>query len=549
MVMKHVVRNAKVWALVFAATGATSIGLAAQQPPPPAAPPAPAPAAAPAAPAQGTTPADRYVVGQAVPNPQPGTTLRNLSLEDAMQVALENNLDLKVARMAPQIQDYTLRSARSAFLPRITSTYQLNNNTQPSNNVLDRVNNVSQNTQNFNGTLSEVMPWYGGNLTINFTNSRQGTNSAQARLNPAFNSRLNFSYAQPLLAGWNMDTTRNTIRTATVQRQITDLQLQSSIENTKASVRTAYWNLRQAIEQIRIQELALDLAQRLFQDNRTKVEIGTLAPIDTVTPEAQVATAEQNLLNAQIQWTNAELTLKRLLAAGPDDDIYKATINPTERPVLSVTSVDIAGAIQNAMQQRTDLLQAQRNLDISRLNLDVTKDLTRPQLDLTTGFNSSGQGGTSFANGEIVSQGTYTDALRALRTFDTSGWNLGFNFTLPFGRDMTINRIAYARALVQLDQSQAQIKAQELTINTDVTNAGLAVENTYKQFQAAQKNREAQERNAEAEQTRFDVGMSTNYNVVQAQNALTTARLTELQRLIAYLNAVAEFDRIQKVGR
>ncbi len=103
-------------------------------------------------------------------------------------------------------------------------------------------------------------------------------------------------------------------------------------------------------------------------------------------------------------------------------------------------------------------------------------------------------------------------------------------------------------ALLQVDQSQAQLKAQELNVSAAVTNAGLAVENTYKQYLAAQKTREAQQRNAEAEQTRFDVGMSTNFNVVQAQNSLTTARLSELRALISYLNAVAEFDRVQRVG-
>ena len=107
----------------------------------------------------------------------------------------------------------------------------------------------------------------------------------------------------------------------------------------------------------------------------------------------------------------------------------------------------------------------------------------------------------------------------------------------------------YARAVLLLEQQEATLKATELQISSDVTNAGLAIENNYKQYQAAVKNREAQERNTEAAQTRFDVGMSTNYEVVQAQNNLTAARLTELSRLISYLNAIAEFDRIQRVGR
>jgi outer membrane protein TolC len=140
----------------------------------------------------------------------------------------------------------------------------------------------------------------------------------------------------------------------------------------------------------------------------------------------------------------------------------------------------------------------------------------------------------------------YGTALSQLFGLDIPTWNVQLNFTYPlFMRQAKAN---FARAQLQADQAATQIKQQELTVSTQVTNAGYAVENTYKQYQAAQKAREVAERNAEAEQIRFEVGMSTNYNVVQAQTNLTTQRLAELRAVIAYLNAVAEFDRVQRVG-
>jgi outer membrane protein TolC len=355
---------------------------------------------------------------------------------------------------------------------------------------------------------------------------------------------MQFNYTQPLLAGFKIDNTRNQLRTLSIQRQIADIQLLTTIENTKASVRTAYWNLRQAIEQIEIQRRSLELAQRLFQDNRTKVEIGTLAPIETLTSETQVANAEQALLNAQIGWRTAELNLKRLLADGPEDPLYQATINPADRPELSVQSVDIPSAIQVALDQRTDLIQARRNLDVSRLNLEVTENSIKPALDLSTGYTVSGQGVKQIGSERLP--GSYGDALSQVVGLDLPTWNVQFNLTYPLF--MRAAKANHARAQLQIQQSEATLKAQELTVTAAVTNAGLAVENTYKQFQAAQKAREVGERNAEAEQTRFDVGMSTNYNVVQAQDNLTAQRLAELRAIISYLNAVAEFDRIQRVG-
>jgi outer membrane protein TolC len=568
--MKNVLRNATPWTLALAV--AAMVATASAQQTTPATPAAPSPATpAPVTPAQTPAPApstttpvapsaqapaappanatvDHYVVGEAVPTARPGTTLLNLTLEQAMDMALENNLDLKAARMNPPGVDYQLAAARASFLPQLQGQYGYTSQKSQNGSFLEERNVVTGLTQNFNGTMTETMPWYGGRLQANFNNSRATSNSSQNRFNPAYQTGLNLSYTQPLLQGFKIDTTRNQLRTLSVQRQIADIQLLTTIENTKANVRTAYWNLREAIEQIEIQQRALDLAQRLFEDNRTKVEIGTLAPIDTVTPEAQVASAEQSLLNAQINWRTAEINLQQLLATGPDDPIYQRTIDPTERPQLSVQTVNIPEAVRTALAQRTDLVQAKRNIEVSQLNLDVTQDLMKPQLDLVARYQVAGQGGP-----ELIQQGStdrlpggYLDALSQAFGFTLPTWSTQFTFTYPlFMRQAKAN---YARAELQLQQSQAQLKASELSVSSSVTSAGLSVENSYKQYQAAQKNREAQERNAEAEQTRFDVGMSTNYNVVQAQNALTQARLTELQALISYLNAVAEFDRVQRVG-
>jgi len=495
---------------------------------------------------QPTGTVDRYVVGQATPPVEPGLNRMDLTLDQALQIALDNNLDLRAARMSPQAVDYQLTAARAAFNPRFTSSYAYNNAQSANNSTLEGAANVSNLTQRFNGGVTQTTPWYGGTLSANFNNTRGSTNSTTSLFNPSYQSSLSVNYTQPLLAGFKIDNTRNQLRTLAVTRQVSDLTLLSTIENTKAGVRTAYWNLRQAIEQIEIQRRALDLARRLFEDNRVKVEIGTLAPIDTVQPEAQVATAEQGLLNAEIGWKTAQLALKRLLANGPDDDIYRATINPTQQAALSISSVDIDAAVATATAQRTDVLTSRKNIESAQLTPEVTRNQTKPQLDLTGGYSVSGQGGSKLFQGNRL-PGNVGDAFGQVFGLDYPNWNFGFNFTYPLG--MAQAKANYARSVLLLEQQEAQLKATELQISSDVTNAGLAIENSYKQYQAAVKNREAQERNTEAAQTRFDVGMSTNYEVVQAQNNLTAARLTELSRLISYLNAVAEFDRIQRVGR
>jgi outer membrane protein len=532
--MNRILRNQRVWALALGVVLTPALASAQQA------------TAAPAPGQQAPSTVDRYVPGQAIPEVPAGSTMVPMTLEQAMDRALEKNLSLKAARLNPQSVDYQLASARAAFSPQLTGLYSYRDAASPNNNRLEERLTVNTIGQNFNVGMSQTTPWYGGRLTASFNNSRSASNSSQAQRNPAFNAGLQFNYTQPLLAGFRIDNSRNQLRTLSVQRQIADIQLLTTIENTKATVRTAYWNLRQAIEQIEIQRRSLALAQRLYEENRIKVEIGTLAPIETTTSEAQVANAEQALLNAQIQWRTAELAIKQLLADSPQDELYSQTINPIETAPEVVTEVDIPAAVKRALAERTDLTQSRRNLEVSQLNLALTGDQTKPQLDLSGGYGLSGQGGPLFSNGVITTPGGWGQALSALSGFDVPTWNFQFNFTYPLF--MRAAKANYARAQLQLQQSIAQLQAQELQVSTLVTNAGYAVENSYKQFQAARKAREVAERNADAEQTRFDVGMSTNYNVVQAQNNLTSQRLTELRAIISYLNAIAEFERVQRFG-
>jgi outer membrane protein TolC len=297
----------------------------------------------------------------------------------------------------------------------------------------------------------------------------------------------------------------------------------------------------------------LDLSRRQFEDNKTKVEIGTMAPIDVVQNESQIATGEQAVLNARINWKTAELNLKRLLVNGNDDPLYTQTLNPLDVPAnLEAVPVDIPGAIKTALAERTDLAVSRKNIESSLFTLALSKNATLPNLSLTGSYQLVGQGGNTYNFNKLtsvrtlVSEGGLANALSSIGTLSQPTWTLGLNFTYPLG--MVASRAAYARSQITLEQSRANLKALELTVSTDVNNAGLAVQNAFLQLQASRKSREASEKTAEATQTRFDVGMANNFEVATALNNLTNARLNELTSIIRYVNAIAEFERKQKVG-
>ncbi len=497
-------------------------------------------------PASQMAPLDKYVVGQAKPPEVPGSTMVDLTLEQAQQIALEKNLDLQVAKMDPTIQDYGMVAARAAFRPQITGSFTQNHSSNPVTSSLDGgATSVSTQSQQYRTGISQPLRFWGANVSASFSSGRNSTTNSFTTKNPGLSAGFSVSYSQNLLQGRSIDGTRNGIRTREITRQTTDIQLLATIENTKASVRSAYWALRQAIESIEIRKRTLSQATQLLENDKIQVQVGTMAGIDTAQPEVAVTQAEQGVLTATIAWQQAEMALKRLLVGGKDDDLYRRTINPVDQAILGgEPSVNIDAAVQNALSNRTDIQIARKNIESSELTLQVTKNQTLPNLGLNASYSLSGSGGPTIKSGVITVPGGYIDALGNLIQNPT--WSVGLNFTYPLG--MVAAKANLASAQISMEQAKARLKVTELTIATDVTNAGLAVQNSYQSYLAAKKSREAQEKATEAEQTKFSVGTSQNFTVVQQQNSLTSARLSELQALISYLNAVADFEKKQRIG-
>jgi outer membrane protein len=494
---------------------------------------------------------DPYIVGTALPPDDAGPVVL-MTLEQTIDRALERNLDIQTIELAPRMQQYALQSARAAFAPTLSGNYRYNNQTRQSTSQLDGGARTTNQQHLLNTSLSQSMPWYGGELSADFNNSRTTTNNAFTTLNPSYNSSVSLGYTQPLLQGLKTDNQRVALEGQQIQGQITDLQVSSLVANITDQVRRQYWNLRAAIEQIEIQRRALEQAQQLLADNQLRVQLGSMAQIQVVQAEAQVAAAEQALLNARVQWRNAELGLKSLLIDGPDDPLLGQTINPSELPTLQTQAVDIQEAIQVAMRERADLRRQRHELDISQLELDLSQSARLPTLNLTASYTLQGVGGNVFQRDELggdpvlVDRGGYWDGLNSIASFDTPTWNVGLAFSYPIG--MRAGKANAERSRLQFEQSQLAMRSQELAVITEVTSAGLAVTDTNLQLEAARRSRELAEQSAIAMITRFNAGAATNFEVGQANDDLTAARLSELRALINHINAIAEFERVQRVG-
>ncbi|OGR90462.1 MAG: hypothetical protein A2V88_14885 [Elusimicrobia bacterium RBG_16_66_12] len=493
---------------------------------------------------------------QAQTRPQtPGATgpVIDLRLEDAVQRALDNNLDLAVERLNPQTYDYSLSALYATYRPTMTASGGNRSQVQFTNTQLAGVvGTLNTETVSWTAGMSQNVQWGGGSFTGGFTNNRQDSSNSFATRNPSYNSTVSFNYTQPLLRNFKTDSTRTSIQTTKISQDVSELQLKATTAVTTASVRTAYYDLIAARRAIEVAQQSMALASKLVADNQQRVEIGTMAPIDVIQAQAEEATRRQTLVQAEATARTAELALKRLIVSGTEDPLWSASINPVDRPVFSPQPIDVDGVVRNALDNRLDLQQAKRQLDSNDLSIKNLSNQTMPALDLSGGYSLQGLGGTQFIRqglgGSIsnIIPGGYLQALSNIQGFDAPTWNLQVNLSYPIGTSSA--DASLARAKLQLRQTQAQIKKIALQIATEVTNTALTVGSNEQRVQTSTVARELSQKRLEAEQSKFEVGLSTNFLVVQAQRDLFDAQIAELRAILDYAKSLVDLERVQVTG-
>ncbi len=481
------------------------------------------------------------------------TGVRELGLTDAVELALKQNLDIAVERLTPQAADFQIAGLRNFYRPLASSNLGQRHQVNPATNTLAGGNRVVNDTTTYNFGVTQEMPWGGGNVNLAFGNTRQATSNNLANYNPAFNSSLNATFTQPLLRDFTIDTNRQQLAIAQITRDIGQETLRATIAQTVANVRNAYWELAFARAAVDVAQRSLDLAQKLVEDNQARVEVGTLAPIDVVQAEAEAANRRQTVAQAEATLATAQLALKRLIVTGTSDPLWEQELRTTDSPQLEVPALDVGAAVRTALEKRTDLATARKNLDSNDVTLRFWRNQTRPALDLQVNYGATGLGGqqleregtgpTARLTGNTI-PGGYFDALRLIRGVDFPTWNAALTVSYPLGGNNANGQ--YARNRVLRTQQTTRLRALELQVATEVTNAALQVQANVRRVEAARAARAFAERRLEAEQSKFEVGLSTNFFVVQAQRDLSDAQNVELRALTDLQRALVAFERAQE---
>ena len=482
--------------------------------------------------------------------PGSGRETYELSLLDAVELALRNNLTVQIQRYNPENSYEGIDAARAQFDTNLTFQIPQTFSRSVTGQTVQTAGADVITSESFRGgfTWSENLEW-GTNYSIGWNGSRSVNNNQFNTFNPTLTSGLNFTINQPLLRNFG-DVNRTGIYVAMNSYESSKEGFRGQVQQIIFNAVNAYWQLRAAIEQIGVRQQALDLAEEQLARNNIQVEIGTLAPIETVQAETQTENARLQLINSQLQLENAQDALKQLINFDSVvDDSFAYNIVPTDEAESTVAPIDVVQAIEVALANDPALIQQRINVRNSELSLDQARNALLPNLSISAGMNLTGRGGDRIIRGGLggdvseIQEAGFTTALAQVFSGDFNAWNIGLNLTFPLHNYSA--RAGAARASISERQARTSLDQRIQAVTYAVRQQVRTVENLARQVQSATLSRQLAERQLNAEQRKFEVGTSTNFQVLTFQNTFSNSQLSELTASLSLQQAIAQLEQVK----
>ncbi len=364
---------------------------------------------------------------------------RELSLDECIKTALKNNLGLAVEILNPEIADASVTLAKERFLPQFSIRYFTQETNTPSFSWIDAAGQVTTEFNNYAGQFQQNLPT-GGSISATLFSYQNETNTRFQTINPRFGSTLQFDFSQPLLRNFGFRVNRREIIIAKNNREISNIQLNQALLDTVYSVEEAYWNLVFSIEDLRVKQQSLDLARDLLKKNRREVEVGTLAPIEILSAEAEVATREADILQAETLVKNNDEILKTIINLDTDGDIRSIKIIPVDMPLNTRKDISLDDALKTAMDNRPDLESLRLGIKSRDVDFAYAKNQMLPVLSFDASYWSPGISGTQILyqdNNPLTDvvvgtiPGGSSEALKDAVKFLYRNWSASLTLTLP----------------------------------------------------------------------------------------------------------------------
>ena len=492
---------------------------------------------------------------QSVPAVSPPPTLPSsateralaLSLEQAIQLALQNNLDIERGRFDPQVAHTQVEQARAVFDPTVGLTGSLSQTkTLPQNQTLEfdpqtgAVIGTSI-TRPFAKDVA-VAPSFkqqivtGANYELRFIStwnkSAPATSGPSSRIaNPRYQNTLQLTFTQPLLKNFGIEVNTASIRQAQNTEEIARQRLLQTILDTIFAVQFGYWELVFRVEDLGVKREAQTLAENFLAENKLRVELGTLAPVELVQSETQVKQREGDAITAEAALREAEDVLKETLNIPESLGTWRIRLRPTDMPPFTpIADTSIEEKVDFALQHRPDIVQAQLTVASQAVARDAARNQRLPQVDL---------GGTASVSGFSGDLGSATTELGST---DGYNWNLSLTFSYPLGNRAANNTLRQQNLL--LKQALIDQRKVQRTVSREIFQTVRDLETASKSVEVRRAATVLARTQLEAEQEKFRLGLSTSFNVLQFQNQLTSARSDEIRALSDYNEALGKLDQV-----
>lgn len=461
--------------------------------------------------------------------------VRTMSLQDCIQQALEHNLELRIERYNPELALFNLKAGYGAYDPTF-SFFGQHNDTRSGATLVQGIYPVpgqKTDTDTFNSSLGGLLPWgteYGLSLqNLRDTDGKRfilDTNLQQIIPVPysVSGGSVGMDVTQPLFKNFWLNPTRLNIAVLKNRMKWTDQGLRLRIMDIATRVELAYYDLKAGYEAVKVQETALELANRLLMENKKKVEVGTLAPLDEKQAEAQAAARQADLISAQRNLAILDNALKQLLT---DDfaSLENERLEPSDSLDAELQLFNLQDSWSKGLTLRPDFLQAKLDLEKQGIQVKINRNELYPQVDLRAGGGYSG------------STPEYSGVFGDIERFEQPFYYFGGQLSYPLGNRTARNN--YKAAKAQYEVSQLAMKKMEQDIMVQIDNDIKLAQANYERVGATKSAREYAEAALAAEQKKLESGKSTSFFVLQLQRDLTTAQSDEIAALVQYKRSLA----------
>lgn len=492
---------------------------------------------------------------------------QQLSVADAVTLALQNNTDLKIQRLGPLAAGNQVRKARSVFDPALFGNASRDRTTTPNGTLsplLTTTPTLFQQDLNLNAGLRKML-LSGGQLSLAWQNQRRLTNpSALNELFPQYTTILGLSLNQPLLRDFGWRYALVFVEVAQNTQQQAYFQYQAVIATIVANVERAYWALVLAIEEVQVQEQGLALANEVLRQNESKVKVGTLPQTAVLQAQSEVARRQALLIQARNFANVARDNLRAIINYPQPGTGPLVMIEPSDKPTVVPYDVDYERSLRSALEQRPELVAARLEINGRGLQRMAAENQLLPRLNFVGGIGVNGLSGTGLpamnfpvpgpTPGTVITQipvaapnpgvaGGYSRALELLHDGRYYNYSAGATLEIPIANAQA--RVDYTTANINLEQAKLSLQRLEEGVTLEIKQAVSNLSTDLKSIDATRIARELAEENLRNQQARYDVGLVTTKDLLDFQDQLTRARGAEVQALTAYNSDLAEMRRVE----